>query len=69
MKNKIIKFILYKIRLASTRFGCIVVITSALHAEGRGFDPRLEYITFTFFKLFYHLVPNNYCQTEISKLQ
>ena len=24
-------------------FGCIVVITSALHAEGRGFDPRPEY--------------------------
>jgi hypothetical protein len=26
----------------------LVVMTSALHAEGREFNPRLEYITFCF---------------------
>ena len=34
---------LLKCRHRSTCFGCIVFITSALHAEGRGFEIRLEY--------------------------
>ena len=44
------------------RFVCIVVITSALHAEGRGFDPRMEY---NFFK-FYFILQNgisHFCDT------
>ena len=35
--------------LQHTGFVCIVVITSALHAEGRGFDPHTEYSFLSFF--------------------
>ena len=36
----------------AVRSGSLVVMTSALHAEGRGFNPRPEYLFKVFFVVF-----------------
>jgi hypothetical protein len=58
---KIIKFIL-------NSFDGVVVITSALHAEGREFDPRSKYFFLAFIKIFKQVINPIFKELELVKI-